>query len=207
MPHAPTSSGTPAERGHAIGHQERVAVAKRRAELRERVLDAGGGLGVHDGHHRGRGGGRAPVLARRSSASPSQHRPPPPWRRDGARSPRYAVRRSRTAPRSWCRRARADSLSPSPSRPFRCSAAAGRARPHAVDAPQHRDDVEQDVVQVGVEVTEHRAAHRVEHRRVHVRRAGAAQKSLRRLELGGGPCTSGCLSRHRERKLRILRNT
>ncbi|MGB0098001.1 MAG: hypothetical protein WBP81_36365 [Solirubrobacteraceae bacterium] len=31
----------PPERGHAVGHQQHVAVAQRRAKVLERVLDAG----------------------------------------------------------------------------------------------------------------------------------------------------------------------
>ena len=51
-------------------------------------------------------------------------------------------------------------------------------------APQHGDDVEQDVVQVRVEVAEHRPLHRVEHGGVDVRGSGAAEQPLRRVEHG-----------------------
>jgi hypothetical protein len=77
---------------------------------------------------------------------------------------------------------------------------------HPVDAPQHGDDVEQDVVKVGVEVAEHRLAHRVEHGRVYVRGSWAAQKSLGRPELGEIHHVR-VPEAHREHKLRVLRNT
>jgi len=61
-------------------------------------------------------------------------------------------------------------------------------------------------VQVGVEVTKHRPPHRVEHGGVHVRRARAAQKSLRRLELGEVHPVR-VADTYCERKLRVLSNT
>ena len=43
------------ERGHAVGHQERVAIAQRGAELGEQVLDTRRGLGMDHGDHAGMG--------------------------------------------------------------------------------------------------------------------------------------------------------
>ena len=77
---------------------------------------------------------------------------------------------------------------------------------HPVDAPQHVDDVEQDVVKVRVEVAEHRLPHRVEHGRVYVRGSGAAQESLGRPQLGEFHHVR-VPEAHREYKLRVLRNT
>jgi hypothetical protein len=53
---------------------------------------------------------------------------------------------------------------------------------HAVDASQHRHDLEQDLVHVRIEVTEHRPAHGREHRRFDVGRARTAQEALRRVD-------------------------
>ena len=174
------------ERGHAVGHQEGVAVAQRRAQLRERVLDAGGGLRVHHGHHASAGVAVELLYERvvRDALPPvsiDRHHLGAVTARDlrDAPSEEAALRHDHGV--AGLEQVRYPGLHPG-----RAGAVQRQDEPvrHAVDAPQHRDDVEQDVVQVGVEVAEHRPAHRVEHRRVHVRRAGAAQKSLRRLELG-----------------------
>ena len=77
---------------------------------------------------------------------------------------------------------------------------------HAIDASQHRDDVQQDLVEVRVEVAEHGPAHRVEHGGVYVRRAGAAQEPLGGPELGEVHALR-VPHAHREHKLRVLRNT
>ena len=77
---------------------------------------------------------------------------------------------------------------------------------HAVDAPQHVHDLEQDLVEVGVQVAEHRPPHGVEYGGVYVRRPGAAEEPLRRPEAREIHLLR-VPHRYREHKLRVLRNT
>ena len=185
------------ERGDAVGHQERVAVAQRRAQLGERMLDAGRGLRVHHGHHPGAGVAVELLQERvvRHALAPVGARPPPPRAVARARSPRCGGRRTRTGPRYGV--ARLEQVRDSGLHPGRARAVEREHQPvgHAVDAPQHRDDVEQDLVEVGVEVAEHRLLHRVEHRGVNVRRARVRTGAARAAGAGGGPCISGWRTR------------
>ena len=97
-----------AERGDAVGHQQRVAVAQLRGQLRQRVGDAGRRLGVHDGDQprlgmplrAPRGSGRSTPPGRTARAPRSRSRP------GGGRSRSCGCRRSRSFRRWRCRRAR-----------------------------------------------------------------------------------------------------
>ena len=120
------------ERGDAVGHQQRVAVAQQGAELGQRVLDPGRGLGMHHGDHPRPGFvDRAPPSVRRSKRThPSRPSTCHHARRHGAeRSQRSAGRRSRTGRRSPCRPAPRGSRSRPPCRPCPCSGAAAPGRP------------------------------------------------------------------------------
>ena len=180
MPPAVEVHLDPAQGGDAVRHQQRVAPAHRGAECLQRMLAAGRGLPVDDGQQARVGvvvQGREQALVRDVLA---------PVRADldhlGAAAPGdLGDPRAEVAAGSDDHRlARLDQVGEAGLHP-RCPSRLQRQDQPAlgaVDAAEHVDDVEQDLVQLRVQVPEHRLLHRLEGGGVDVARPGPAEQPL-----------------------------
>ena len=151
-----------AQRGHAVDHQQRVAAAHRRAQLGERVL------GCRWTSRRGRrraaraSGCWSSASSRRSFGTCSPQSAETSWTR-GAAAPSDLGDPARRSTRCWP----TITVSPGSTRFARPASIpdvpGGLQRQHepglgAVDPAQQVHQLEQDLVQLGVEVPEHRLA-------------------------------------------------